>query len=276
LGFDGVNDYVEIPNAPSINSTSISVTGWFFSDSPPSGQGNSGEQSLVAKWHPLLNCEGNFGHFRSATYIMVLSLFEDETKFVGASSAYISPTDLYSSNSIIGGRWYHFAFVHDEAVGGSLFIDGNLVGTNSIAEPICTTTTNPLLFGADNNETEYWRYFEGVLDDIGIWNRPITTQEVLDIYNGGLSVGSVENALPNDVTVYPNPSNGLFTLSFTGANEGSQFVLYGPLGNEVANGRIPLGGASIDVRGLSKGLYTIVLSNDNAEVLAKRTVIVGH
>jgi hypothetical protein len=82
--------------------------------------------------------------------------------------------------------------------------------------------------------------------------------------------------LPNDVTVYPNPSNGLFTLSFTGANEGSQFVLYGPLGNEVANGRIPLGGASIDVRGLSKGLYTIVLSNDNAEVLAKRTVIVGH
>jgi hypothetical protein len=67
-----------------------------------------------------------------------------------------------------------------------LYIDGQLIGTST-----CNTynvTPGIVTFGRDLNNncgaTSNQGLFDGVIDDIGIWNRALTQQEMTDLYNG--------------------------------------------------------------------------------------------
>jgi hypothetical protein len=88
-----------------------------------------------------------------------------------------SPSNLSSSN------WYHLVIVHNSTTGGSIYINGSLVSTYNTSGALCSST-NPLYFGCDNGLGVINRFFNGKLDDIGIWNRALTQQEITNMYNG--------------------------------------------------------------------------------------------
>lgn len=69
----------------------------------------------------------------------------------------------------------------------------------------------------------------------------------------GLSVNN--NALKNAVTVYPNPSSGLYTVSATG-NQALTYQLYNILGQAVTSGKITTEG-SINITGAANGVYML-------------------
>ncbi len=100
-----------------------------------------------------------------------------------------------ASGSFTDGTWRHLVYMWQDNSGTSdqriIYLDGvkikdiviNLAGYTNNATVVPTIGTNP------QNLTRCW---DGMVDDVGYWNRTLTEAEVLALWNGGAgaSVGS--------------------------------------------------------------------------------------
>jgi hypothetical protein len=75
------------------------------------------------------------------------------------------------------GQWQHVTLTYDGAEARFL-VDGQLVQTGT---GVHTTNDNPLLFGSWDTGSEF---FDGTLDEIGIWNRVLATSEIQSLVTG--------------------------------------------------------------------------------------------
>ena len=72
------------------------------------------------------------------------------------------------------------------------------------------------------------QWFKGLIDDIGIWNRALTQQEITDLYNGGICYQNITVTdtllintnitgfnpvtYENTIRIWPNPTNDHITI----------------------------------------------------------------
>lgn len=93
---------------------------------------------------------------------------------------------------------HHIVGVVEAGVGVRLYIDGQLVGAvNGNAQLSDGETT--LAIGADPGAPgELFRPWEGVIDDVAIWNRALTGGEIATLYNNGSGVSVAEALNPVD------------------------------------------------------------------------------
>jgi uncharacterized protein (TIGR02145 family) len=166
FSFNGVNDYITVLNSYSLNSTSITISGWVKLNNI-----GSDVQGLVSRWNQTNTPCANF-----STSIDLIS------SFTGACTQYQN-TVLYSNVDV--GVWFHFIYIHDENIGGRIYINANITNSNNIAGSICISTNN-LIIGAQNLSTSdsYFRYLNGLIDDIAIYNRALTQEEITALYTG--------------------------------------------------------------------------------------------
>lgn len=176
-----------------------------------------------------------------------------------------------SSTSINDAQWHHVVAVYSP-VAIELYIDGVLSteGPSTISAPTSlSNSVQPLLFGmAVPNTTP----FNGTLDDIGFWNRALTTDEVAGLYTGS-GVGVAET-LPtaSELLVFPNPGNGKFTLEHS--LSGLVFVrVFDVTGRLAYNAMFQANGnrsqQSLDLVGLVKGSYTLQAQSNAGAVTQK-------
>ena len=80
----------------------------------------------------------------------------------------------------------------------------------------------------------------------------------------------------NDVSVFPNPTNGLFTISFASANQSDYVVsVVNALGETVISKMNVSAGsqlATVDMSGKTKGLYFVLITSDKGNVVKKLTL----
>jgi len=88
-----------------------------------------------------------------------------------------------SSLSLTLGAWHHL-IVRRDGSEFCMFFDGDSVSSGTSSNAI-TSTTNPLLVGRRNSGD--WREFpvNGKLDEIAIWTRALSDDEIAALYNGG-------------------------------------------------------------------------------------------
>jgi hypothetical protein len=172
LRFDGVNGYVEVPHHTNLNAFPLTASAWFRTT-------NTGNvvQGVVSKaadgsgnsWSILVQ-SGKLRGFYYRTF---------------ANFA----IDAVSVATVADGGWHHAAMVVD-ASGGKLFLDGNVVGSGTWpSTPSAPTNSEPVLIGRYYN---YVQRFQGALDEIAIWNRALTTNEIRSLKNR-LLAGSESN-----------------------------------------------------------------------------------
>lgn len=78
-------------------------------------------------------------------------------------------------------KWYHIAAIYDrEAAQMKLYINGELKASDRA--PASITKIDRLLLG-NWNYAEMPRFFQGYLDDVRLYNRPLTEEEIAEIYN---------------------------------------------------------------------------------------------
>ncbi len=154
LNFDGVNDYVTLPNESNFDFTNqMSVEFWMNSNVANPDQWDA----LVVKgddsWRVHLNATGTVYFTCSA----------------GASTL-----NAISTTIVTDGNWHHIA----ATLGGNsakIYIDGVL--ENQVAVPgILNNSTYPVLIG--NNPVFGPRYYTGNLDDVRIWNTTRTAEQI--------------------------------------------------------------------------------------------------
>jgi len=114
-----------------------------------------------------------------------------------------TPTRIKLSLSIIGegkldqqdGSWHHVVATMDAIEGNRIFVDGEEVASTTTPAPPKDTPV-PMQIGGNPQAAD--RGWDGILDDVGIWNRPLTDEEVASLWNDGTgaSIASLIGAAP--------------------------------------------------------------------------------
>lgn len=99
--------------------------------------------------------------------------------FVGGSRYELDSGSIKLETS----KWYYLATTYD-GEDLKLYINGTLISTNSSMSGSIDFGTG-IAFGAPSDEKHVDWFFDGVLDEIGIWNRSLSSDEISILYNNG-------------------------------------------------------------------------------------------
>ncbi len=87
-------------------------------------------------------------------------------------------------------QWHHIAVTHDRDGDAAMYFDGGLIGTRDISAHAAGSinTGLPTGVGVDGARGDPWDAFiNGMVDEVGIWDRVLNGAEVQAIYDGGLA-----------------------------------------------------------------------------------------
>jgi hypothetical protein len=202
--FNGISNYIDVGNPSSLgnNPSNYTQAGWVylvdFSDAyvfMSKRHENSGND-----WGtPVSTVNGTFIFF--------------------ADDAFYQQAPLAETNQLSVNQWHHLTFVKNQNT-YSIYVNGVLDG--SITDNhIMGGTSNNLIFGA---QLAWPEFFKGKLDDIVIWKRALTQQEISVLYNG--CSASTITSQPTNQTVNPTTS-AQFVVN---ATSGSSFQWQTDLG----------------------------------------------
>ncbi len=165
--FDGLNDFIEIPGLPVFGSgDEYTVVGWFFQ-----GPYYGSDVGIVSSENEPANPEDG----STTGFEVFLSPYDCDYGLycVGGAEA-----DGDLRPGINFSEWYNFAYVYDGS-NAKLYLNG--VGNNVSSTSLTDTTDSSWFVGAFYHGTE--GYFDGFIDEVRLYNRALTAQEVEDIYN---------------------------------------------------------------------------------------------
>jgi hypothetical protein len=201
--FNGSSNYIRIPHNSGLNFTNsqFSISFWLSVPSIPNPSGNS--MALFSKINQNLGIDASGSsalgwdiNFNQNSHDLSCRIKNGNSSAWGALS-----TSNYNFNI---NNWYHAVFIVDKLNDSiKLFLNGNQY--SSISLPLTSSigaNAFDLLIGKG-----YWisngipsNFFSGKLDDIGIWNRGLTQQEVTTLYSG--SGCTYYDTVTTQVTVY--------------------------------------------------------------------------
>jgi hypothetical protein len=170
FSLDGVQSYVSIPDSPSLDSltSSITIELWLKVNQLTA---NSDWKGIVTKgnssWRLQATCRRNSVTFSAS----------------GVSNS--NGGDLYGSRNVNDGQWHHVAAVYD-GTSMFLYVDGTLdvsqPATGSIAQnsyPVCIGVNAQGPYGYP------MYFFNGLIDEASIYNRALTASEIQADYEAG-------------------------------------------------------------------------------------------
>jgi hypothetical protein len=135
-----------------------------------------------------------------------------------------------------------------------LYIDGVFIDSMNTASNINTNSLSPISIGVSHQANGNWEYFNGMIDDIGIWNRALDSSEIYDLYASIDNIGVYE--IDRNIVVSPNPTSGVLKLELTSA---ARFEIFNISGQKVAQGKTE---GRIDITNLPPGNYQLLISNE--------------
>ncbi len=171
INLDGVDQYVETPTenedtfdfgAPD-NQTGFTVSAWFRV-----GTFDKNWQAIVAKGE-----NNNWRIHRQGT--------NDNLAPVGGSGDIAGPTNVND------GELHHLALVSTPGVSVTFYVDGELEATGD--PPMLENNEQPMMIG--ENPDALGRTFNGIIDDVAFWARPLSEGEVLTVANSAVSLGEI-------------------------------------------------------------------------------------
>ena len=189
FSLNGSTAYVSAPDNASLHPSSLTVEGWFKII------GTTGIRMLAAK---------SIGTGVENSFLVFIAA--DGTMGAGVGDG--ASTDmLASSTAPTTGVWHHFAYVYDSAgTAQALYLDGALVNAATTSKVIAYDT-NPLLIGAESNNSTLGFFFSGGIDELTIYNRALTSTEVQTVAGAGTFGKCYIAATPPAITGF-TPSSG--------------------------------------------------------------------
>jgi hypothetical protein len=282
--FDGVNDFIDINDDASLRPSKISISVWYKTTNPDPFR------CLVSKT--------NYTDATNEQYFFDLN---DVGIKINSSCnpnqgwSYFRPNN---AQMLVQNSWNHLVFVwdgvsHKVYKNGQILVGVNWGGSAGLTGFIDNCTGGKLQFG------RWWqtdpKWFDGLIDDIGIWNRALTQQEITQLYNQNqcvtnitvtdtliINVGQLSYTNPvayaNSITIFPNPANTQVNISFNNITDltGGNINIVNSLGQQVATTPITLSGTNttmpLNTWG-GTGLYFVQILNAQGIVVDVKKII---
>lgn len=243
LSFDGVNDHVVL-NDTIIGTQDLTVCAWLFQRS-----------GAPVRFNDVLD---------NTRFSIVVDTYDSNAlTLLGTSNGMFTAVSSQFPSNV----WNHFCFIRTSNT-GTFYVNGVLSGTINQNIGTATATAFPATIGQYSSIGGMNLY--GNVDELKIYNRPLSFQEVLSVYNSNGTIPS--DATPPTVSVTSPTSgaqlSGFVTLTATAADNvgvsGVQFLLDGAdLGVEDTNAPYTI---SWDTIPTSNGSHTLTARARDAAV----------
>ena len=187
--FNGNSDFIALPYSSlwEFGLNDFTVAGWFLS--------LDGTNDNIIRFDNGLSPSSLWGmRVKNANMNFICT---------GGGNAY-SPL---ASNTVSTGVWHHSVMIRTPNA-LLMYLDGNLIHTE-ITPTIANIQSNGTYYPSIGRLGSYnAEYFEGNIDDIGIWNRALTECEIQDLYNSSLN--STTSVTQTDVTLTADQDNATY------------------------------------------------------------------
>ena len=221
--FDGIDDYISVTrNYQSAFSLSI----WFNPSTSP-------------QYNPLVDA------FDANWEVQLKNTSPDYVSFITSSNY----QEFISTQTTTTNNWYHLVCTYSSNT-ITFYLNG--IQTDQFTVNPLPNNNGSYYFGASLSGDD--QFYNGKLDDIGIWNRALTQQEITDLYTSS-TLGISEVSQSNLFLVYPNPANSQINLKADSKLLGYVYNVYDNIGQMVLSGKINSENTVIDLGNLSGGVY---------------------
>ncbi|MFT6861944.1 MAG: hypothetical protein ACJAVK_000497 [Akkermansiaceae bacterium] len=191
----------------AFEGASMSISAWYTTE------------SLYTNWQTLVS-QAEGGNWRIARH----GSSETNLKYsVGGPGNVAANIDQQDES------WHHVAVTHESGGDITMYIDGVAAATQ--AEWVLGNGGG-LIMQIGGNAQAAGRGWDGNIDDVAIWDRPLTTEEVASIWNEGtgasiasLTGGTTDPFQIVDIAQTRTEDNILVDLTFT-SKEGSSYSVF--------------------------------------------------
>lgn len=272
LLFDGVDDYVDCGNAPilELGMSDFSINAWILTPGDPTQ-----DMSIFAKGGDCT--DGIRYHLVVVDHFMRIVMDDNDDPY--------GKKDPRGEIEVEDSVWHHIVGFRNETV-LRVYVDGVedtvLSGKERAtfeADYQVTGTVHPAYIGCImcHSDMTLIKYFKGVIDDVALWQRALTEEEILYLWNDGEGRPVIEPVSSDKAVAaskgfvlqnYPNPLSSLTTFSFKlPENSHTKLVVCNSFGQEVVvlvNGMRSAGiyKEQFDGSGLPDGIYFARLQTD--------------
>ena len=205
--FDGIDDRVEVANAPNLNpTTAVTLDAWV-------------NPQALTKTHSTVIAKSS----GQRSYGLWIN---------SDGSVHVEPSSLATSFADTGpgvvplNAWTHVAAVITAGVGFKIYVNGvEQAITTSGSLPTLSATTAPVTIGNSDLAASDW-LFSGQIDEAGIVSRALSAAEIQAIFNAGAEGKELPNTYDaaGDFSIAGNP-NGAWSYGWS-PSLGGEFDKY--------------------------------------------------
>jgi hypothetical protein len=207
--FNGLNQVVEIPASPAVDPTnSLSLETWV------NLSGYSGNDSTVIA--------GSDCPFCIQQYALTMTQVSGQWFFraqLGNGGGYALVT---STNAVQTNTWYHVAMTYNGAM-LFLYVNGAVEASVAASNAMTPTTQAFAIGGLPSGPWD----FAGRIDELSLYNRALTSSEVLGIYTAGAG-GKCSSGNTNQTSNFVLPGSGVPSPTLRVAASPSNITLSWP------------------------------------------------
>ncbi len=159
--FDGTNDYVNVPYALDGSA------GWSASCWVKYGGANAG----IVIGQRYNASTASFGIYNNNNGTFAIQIYNASGSFFGSFNVSVPAA----------GNWFHIAVTYTISDKARAYVNGSIdtsinVNTSGVMQPV---------FSMGRNAFSNAQFLDMTLDEVSLWERPITSGEVTELYNSG-------------------------------------------------------------------------------------------
>jgi hypothetical protein len=159
-------DYVRAAPIPSLNGSGKTVSAWVY-------HRDGNQERVVGVFEGVGSAVPQYALFINNSSALRVQLVNSGGTFFG---------DIYSSYSLSVNAWHHIAVTYD---GSHVIFHLDGVAESHSLTGIIRTDVSPALYIGARGDLYSAEDFNGLIDDVRIYNRALSTAEIQAMYRGG-------------------------------------------------------------------------------------------
>ena len=200
-------DEITITSDPLMNSNEITLSAWVYPRSKPGAFANR-PLTVFGRWE-----------INVANEVFRFQVKEDNKIYFRAGS------ESFESGQINYDTWSHIAITFGSNGTVKSYLNGNYVDETNFSTPLNVNSQSNLTIGSLHSSNGTWYLFDGKLDELGFWNKVLTSQEIANLFSGSAdillngTVSAENNQIKN--VADPTDDQDVATKSYVDSNVSS-------------------------------------------------------